>query len=116
MNRICPVLCVVFIFATMSLGCQSEQAALELICDAPNQIDEPNAEPPEKQAAISLYIASNLSNEAVIADFQKMETMTPDERDEVIEEFGARSGLEECALVEFNREMGEWMEEQREGE
>lgn len=31
-----------------------------------------------------------------------------------IEEMGARSGVEDCAFVVFNRELDEWMEERRE--
>jgi len=81
------------------LACQSQQEAMELVCQSPVACEPCAAADPgngERQVLLAQYLADNVSNRSVKELLANLPRMSPDARVDVLEVFMREAGVANC--------------------
>ncbi len=87
-------------------GCQSERAAMKVMCDAPSSCTEcVKMQPAMQQQAFARHISERVSNVEMRAMFEALAIMPAAERVELLRETARDKGLSRCAYAEHLAEL-----------
>jgi biopolymer transport protein ExbD len=79
---------------------QSFAQAMEIVCTAHGVPAAENANPAERQQAISEHVKETVTNPEAILVFESVSVAAPAERARILEEAAKKAGLPGCAMIE----------------
>jgi len=86
----------------VSMGCQSYEEGVSVICNAPESCEECSHAPPtERQSQLASYIDSHLSNEDAQDLFHSLASMPPDARAQALREAANATRNRDCRMAEM---------------
>ncbi len=96
----------VILLALSFIACQSREAGLKVVCDAPVDCAECMSAAPEMRSMmLAQHITEKLSNAEVQALMERMATMSPEERYTLLEDEVRAAGLASCPLIDALKEI-----------
>ena len=96
----------VLVFALSLAACQSKDAGLQVVCDAPvDCADCMTVSPDQRQMALAKHITDKLSNSEVQALMETMANLPPEERLALFEGEARAAGLASCPMVDALKEL-----------
>ena len=89
------------LLVTSLAACQSEQAAMRVVCDAPLDCTEcGQGAPDSRQTRLAQHISERLSNAKVRDMFDALAVADPASRQSLLNERAKAVGLDRCALAD----------------
>lgn len=94
------ILVALFLLLPLS-ACQSQAAAMEIICNASTGCADCNAADPSIRAArLAEYIANNVTNDEAVQMFSSIAAIAPADRARAIREAAAAEGITSCPIAD----------------
>lgn len=101
MKRRFPLVVIVIVVALSSAGCQSEKAAMELVCNAPNDCAEcEQGDPAMRAVRLAQHIDRKLSNAKVRKLFRSLANVDPAHKVRMLKARAQALGLSSCPLAD----------------
>lgn len=91
-----------FLLLAMAAGCQSQQSAMEIACNAPQQCEAcRNADAASRSKLVSEYIFDNVSNSEVTKIFHALAAVDASERGALLQRAAQEAGVTVCPLANY---------------